>query len=93
MESPIGIIVNMIVTIITNGINTLAEVFGLFLNLLESLGFVTKIGGFPLFIASVVIICLVIYFLGKFFFNVGKQIILLFVIGVILVWIIILSVV
>jgi len=93
MESPIGIIVGMILTVIGNGINTLKELFGLFLDLLDSLGFVSRIGGFPLFLASVIIISLVIYFMGKFFFNVGKQIIILFVVGVVLVWIIILSVV
>lgn len=93
MESPISIIIGMIVTVIVNGINTLRELFSLFLNLVASLGFVSRVGGFPLFIASVIIISLVIYFLGKFLFKMGKQIIVLFVVGVVLVWIIILSVV
>jgi hypothetical protein len=93
MESPISIIMGMILTVIVNAIGTLRELFVMFLNLVDSLGFVSRAGGFPLFIASVVIISLVIYFLGKFFFKVGKQIIILFVVGIVLVWIIILSVV
>ncbi|NIO22796.1 MAG: hypothetical protein GTN38_02085 [Candidatus Aenigmarchaeota archaeon] len=92
MESPISIIIEMIITVIANGINTLLELFGLLLNLIGSLGFVSRVGGFPLFIVSVVIICLVVYFLGKFFFKVGKQIIILLIVGVVLVWIVILSV-
>lgn len=93
MESPIGIIIEMIATIVTNGIGTLRELLSLFFSLINSLGFVTKIGGLPLFVASVVIISIVVYFLSKFFFNVGKQIIVLLVVGTVLVWVIILSVV
>ena len=93
MESPLGIILSMIVTVVANGINTLIELLRLFFELVQSLGFVTRIGGFPLFIASVVIISIVVYFLGKFFFNAGKQIIILFAVGIIILWIVILSLV
>lgn len=93
MGSPLGIIIEMIFTVIGNAIATIVELFRLFLNLIGSLGFVSRIGGFPLFLVSVVIISLVVYFLGKFFFKMGKQIIILFIVGFILVWIIILSVV
>ena len=92
MDSPLGIILEMILTVISNTINTLVMVFNLFINLIESLGFVTKIGGLPLFIASIIIISFMIYLLGKFFFSAGKQIIILFIVGVIIVWIVILSI-
>jgi hypothetical protein len=91
VESPLGLIIEMIFLIIGNAIQTLGSLFGLFLDLLESLGFISRIGGFWTFLISIVIICVVVFFLGKFFLGVGKQIMILLVIGIILVWILILS--
>jgi len=90
-ESPLLIILNMIILVITNTIGTVVKLFAYFFDLLKSLGFVSTIGGPFVFLLSVVIIGLVGFFLLKFIFGAGKGIILLIIVGIILLWIIILS--
>lgn len=92
-ESPLIIIIEMIGVVISNTIRTMWSLFQLFLNLLGSLGFVSVAGGFAGFALSVIIIGLVVFFLGRFVFNAGKGLIILILVGLILVWVFILSLV
>lgn len=91
VESPLVIIIEMIRILIVNAIKTINALIGMFLELLGSLGFVSAIGGLGVFILSVIIIALVVFFLGKFVFNAGKGVILLFIAGIIVALILVLG--
>ena len=90
-ESPLSIILEMIVLVISGTINTIASVFGKFFELLASLEFISGFGALGLFIA-IAIMAVVIFFFIKFFAKSGKMLIPFFIVGVILLWILILAV-
>ncbi len=80
MSSPIGQILEMISLVITNTMNTLISILGMFGELLKSLGFAGSFGPAP-FLLSVVILGVVLVLLGKFFISSLKTVVLLFVAG------------
>jgi hypothetical protein len=90
-QSPLLVIIEMVWFIINNTVNAMLGVFKLFGKLIGSLEFMSAIGGSTGFFLSVVIIAVVVFFLGKFFLKLGKQVIILFVVSMILLWIFILS--
>ena len=87
MDSPLGLIIEMISLIINNTISTLITIVNLFVEFLSSLGFVSSQGLLP-FIVSVVILAGVLFFLGKFFIGSMKTIILLFIAGFVILMVI-----
>lgn len=87
MSSPIDLIIEMILLIINNTINTLLNIIGLFGEFLNSMGIVSGFGPFP-FLLSVLILGVVLFFLGKFFIRSLKTIVLLFIAGFVILGII-----
>lgn len=80
MSSPIGLIIEMILLILKNTINTLVSILGILGEFLSSLGFVSGFGPLPFFI-SILLLGAVLFFLGKFFIGSIKTIVLLFIAG------------
>ncbi len=80
MESPIGLILEMLSLVIRNTLSTLISIFELLRELVHSLGFVGDFGALP-FIISVIILGGVLFFAGKFFISSLKTIIMLFLAG------------
>jgi hypothetical protein len=89
-QSPIATILEMIIVVIVSIAQTLGALFGLFVQLLGDLEFVSSLGLMGL-IMSVVIVSVVVYFLGKFVLKSGKVLLPLFIVGVIILWILILA--
>jgi len=90
-ESPLTIILEMIILIITGFINTLGSASAKLGELFTSLEFISGFGVLGLFLA-VVIMGLVTFFMIKFFAKSGWMLIPFFIVGVILMWVLILAV-
>jgi hypothetical protein len=83
VEAPLSVIFEMVVTILQNAVSTLSALFGLLMDLFQSLSFVGSMGSLG-FVLAVVVLVVVLFFLGKFILKSGKMIIMLFVIGLVL---------
>ncbi len=83
VESPLTVIFEMVFTILQNTISTLFSLLGMMGSLTQSLGFISSTGGLG-FVLSVIILVAVLFFLTKFFFKSGKMILILFIIGIVL---------
>jgi hypothetical protein len=89
-EAPLWIIFEMIIYFIKSTIEAVLVLGSMFLDLLRSLKPVSATGIFGIIVSFIIIIA-VVYFLGKFVFNIGKSIILLFIVGALIFWIILIS--
>lgn len=85
MAAPLDIILQMIIVVFSNTFGTLLSLFGLFGNLTESLAFVSSLGPLGLVVAALVL-AVVLYFLGRFFIKSWKLLVILFVVGLLLLW-------
>ena len=90
-SSPVSIILEMVTLLIRDILNTFQGIFRLFGSLLESLGIVTAEGGTIGFLASLLILGVVGFFLARFLFGGAFRLILLFVVGIVLAYILILA--
>ena len=90
VESPLTIILEMIVVVIAGTINTFGEIGEKLGELFYSLEFISGFGALGLFLA-IVIMGLVLFFMIKFFAKSGKMLIPFFIVGVILLWILFLA--
>lgn len=84
--SPLAVIFEMVVTVLQNSISTLQSLFGMSGDLFSSVGFMGSINPLGM-VMGVVILAVVLFFLGKFFLKSMKFIIMLFIIGIILLFI------
>ena len=82
--SPMGTIFDMVWLLITNTVGTLTALGGLFSQLVNQLGFVSITAGTGGFILSVIILGIVLLFLGKFVLGSMKALMMLFIVGLIL---------
>lgn len=83
VESPLNVIFEMVFTVLQNAVSTLMSLLGMMGSLFQSLGFVSSTGGLG-FMLSVIILAVVLFFATKFFLRSAKMIIILFIIGVVL---------
>ncbi len=90
VESPLTIILEMIVLVLAGAVNTFGAVGEKFGELLASLEFISGFGALGLFLA-IVIMGLVVFLMIKFFAKTGWMLIPFFIVGVILLWILILA--
>ena len=80
-----AVILEMVKVVLTNTLGTLFSLFQLFGNLSQSLAFIGGMG--PLgFAVAALVLGLVLFFLFKFFIKSWKLIAILFVIGLLLIW-------
>lgn len=91
VDSPLGIILQMITLLIDSIINTFKGIIALFGSLLESLGIVSEVGGPLGFGLSLIIIAAVGFFITKVFLGGGKKLIVLILVGLVLAYILLLS--
>ena len=85
MAAPLQVILDMIILLFSNTLGTLVSLFGLFGGLADSLAFVGSLGALGLVVAAIVL-AVVLYFLGRFFIKSWKLLAMLFVVGIILLW-------
>lgn len=85
MDAPFAIILEMVRVVLSNTLGTLASLFQLFVQLSNSLGFIAGLGPAGLALAAVVLGG-VLFFFGKFFLKSWKIIIILFIVGMLLIW-------
>ncbi len=86
MDSPLGIILEMIRLIFGNTISTLGGLVNLFGNLAQSMAIISSMGILGFFLAATVLV-VVLYFLGKFFLGSWKILLGLFLVGIVLIWV------
>ncbi len=85
MDAPLAIILEMVKVILSNTISTLVSLFQLFGNLSQTLAFIGSMG--PLgFALAALVLGLVLLFLGKFLLRSWKLLAILFIIGLVLIW-------
>lgn len=89
-EPALGVILEMIFTLVSNSASTIQSLFGLFLNLLNSLSIVSSSGLWG-FILAALILGIVLFFLAKFFSNSVKIVLILLVLGLIILWILVVA--
>jgi len=85
VESPLLIILEMIMFLIESSVNALRTILGMFLDLIASLGFLSMVGGAGVFILSVIIVAVVVFFLGKFVAKSWKGILVLGLAGAVII--------
>ena len=90
IESPLAIILGMIITVITGTIETLAILVQGFWELLASLAYISSLSLLGLVVA-IAIMAVVTFFMVKFFAGSGKLLIPLFMVGVVIIWLLILA--
>jgi hypothetical protein len=90
-ESLLTIIIQMISLLFTNTASTFVGIIRLFGQLLESAGLTSEVGGFLGFAVSVLVVGVVGYFIAKILFRSGKLMIILFIIGLVLVYLLLLG--
>ena len=83
VDAPLQVISDMVFTVLQNTISTLLVLVRHTGSLFESLGFVSSSGMLG-FIIAIVILGLVLFFLTRFFLKSGKLIIVLFALGLVL---------
>jgi hypothetical protein len=88
MESPFGIILEMVRLVFGNTLQTLGGLVNLFGSLTQSLAFISSMGILGFFLAATVL-AVVLYFLGKFFLGSWKILLGLFLVGIVLIWVLI----
>ena len=86
MSSVIELTLEMITLLLRNTINTLLNILEILRELFAALGVIGGSGLFP-FIVSVLFLGGVLFFLGRFFFNSMKTILILFVVGFVILFI------
>jgi hypothetical protein len=90
-ESPLSVIFQMVRLLIENTVSTFQGIFGLFGRLLESLGFISSAWGPAGFLVSVAVVGVVGFFIAKLLLGAGKKLIFLFIVGIILAYMLVLS--
>ena len=85
-ESPLNVIFNMVVTVLQNTVSTLQSLFGMSGDLANSVGFMSSINPLGL-VLGVIVLVVVLFFVGKFVLKSIKFIAILFIIGLILLFI------
>ncbi len=90
MDSPLAIIADMIIAVISGTVQTLASLVSGFGELLASLAYISTLSLTGLVVA-VVIMAVVSFFMIKFFAKSGKMLIPLFIAGVVIIWLLILA--
>lgn len=88
MDSPLFVIFEMVVLIISNTISTFGGIIGLFGKLAESLGIVSSVGGPIGFVISVIILGTVGFFIAKLFLGGGKKLVILVPLAIIVLFLI-----
>ncbi len=91
MDSPLGIILEMLSTLFSSTVSAMGKIFSLFGDLLASLGIVSEVGGPLGFGLSVVIIGAVGFFVAKFLFGGAVKLIILFLVVAVVAYVIILG--
>ena len=86
MDAPLVIILEMVRVIFSNTIGTLVNLGGLFGSLTQSLAFISGMGALGFFVAAAVL-GLVLFFLGKFFLKSWKLLAILFIAGLVILWV------
>jgi hypothetical protein len=85
MDAPLAIILEMVRVVLSNTLGTLTSLFQLFVQLSGSLGLIAGLGPAGLALAAIVLGG-VLFFLGKFFLKSWKIIVILFIAGMFLIW-------
>ena len=85
-ESPLAVIFEMVVTVLQNSVSTLQSLFGMSGELFTSVGFMGSINPLGLVLGAIILV-VVLFFLGKFVLKSIKFIIILFIIGLILLFV------
>jgi hypothetical protein len=75
VEAPLAIIFKMAVLFLTSAIDTAVEMFQLFIDLINSLGYTIAVAGPLGLVVAVAIILPIIYFMSKFFGDTLKTVI------------------
>jgi len=86
VESPLAVIFEMVIAVLQNSVSTLYSLFGMSGELFRSVGFMGSINPLGLVLGAIVLV-LVLFFLGKFVLKSIKFIIILFIIGLILLFV------
>jgi hypothetical protein len=85
MDAPLAIILEMVKTVLSNTMGTLVSLFQLFGGLAQSLAFIGGMG--PLgFAMAALVLGAVLFFLGRFFLRSWKLMALLFMAGLVMIW-------
>jgi len=92
-ESPLMIIIDMIRIVLTNTINTLVSIFVQLFRFFGSMRTSLSGSGMGGLVLAVTVTIILMIFIGKFVFNAGKSIIIMFIAGLILFYILIISLV
>ena len=85
MDAPLAILFEMIRLVFSNTVGTLLNLVSLFGNLLGSLGAISAFGALGFLVAALVF-GLVIFFLGRFFLGSWKLLAVLFIAGMVILW-------
>ena len=80
-SSPLGVIAEMLFTIMQSSLETAADIGGLFVKFLGALGIVAS-SGTAGFLVAVAILSVVALFVWKFLFKSAKEIIIFFLAGI-----------
>jgi hypothetical protein len=91
MASPIWTLLEMVWMLASNSVTTVLDLMVLFSRLIGELGMVSSSGGIYGTVASIAIIAIVGYMIAKFIMGAEKTIIILIILGLILLWIVVLS--
>lgn len=91
MASPIWTLLEMVWMLASNSVTTILDLMALFSRLIGELGMVSSAGGIYGTVASIAIIAIVGYMIARFIMGAEKTIIILIILGLILLWIVVLS--
>ena len=86
MDAPLAIILEMIRIVFLNTLGTLGSLLGLFGSLMQSLMAISSAGAVG-FSVAVLVFGAVLFFLGRFFLSSWKLLALIFVAGLLIIWI------
>jgi len=91
--SAAGTLLDMILLIFSNTLKTVIDLIGLFGEFVGELVTTSVLGGFWGLLIAVIIIVIVVVLLGKFIFGAGKTIIVVSIIGLIILYLILMSII
>lgn len=82
VDSPLGVVTDMLFAVVRGSFDTAKEVGGLFVRFLSSLGIVLFSGNVAAFILSLVLLAFVLFVIWKFVLKSWKEILILLVAGI-----------
>ena len=91
VDAPLAIVLEMVAVLLESILDSFFRIMALYGSLLESLGIVAEIGGPLGFFLSIGLLALVGFFVARMLFGEAKQFILLFAVGAVLAYLLILG--